>query len=90
MMIPPPPGLPKVHKRLPRAISAEDIDLLLAEPAREQSPKALRDRALLELLYATGLRVSELVSLNVDDISLASATVRVTPQDQAGAASADA
>jgi len=69
---------PKVHKRFPRAISAEDVDLLLAEPARGQSPKALRDRALLELLYATGLRVSELVSLNVDDISLASATVRVT------------
>jgi integrase/recombinase XerD len=68
---------PKVRKRLPKAISPENMERLLAEPAREQSPKALRDRALLEVLYATGLRVTELVSLNVDDVNLASATVRV-------------
>ncbi len=68
---------PKVRKRLPKAISAEDMERLLAEPAREETPKALRDRALLETLYATGLRVTELVSLNVDDVNLASATVRV-------------
>jgi integrase/recombinase XerD len=56
---------------------------LLAEPAREQTPKALRDRALLEVLYATGLRVTELVSLNVADVNLASATVRVVrPKDK--------
>ena len=74
---------PKVRKRLPRAISPEDMERLLAEPSREQTPKALRDRALLELLYATGLRVTELVSLNVDDINLASATVRVVrPKDK--------
>ena len=74
---------PKVRKRPPRAISPKDIEQLLSEPAREESTKALRDRALLELLYATGLRVTELVSLNVDDINLASATVRVTrPRDQ--------
>jgi integrase/recombinase XerD len=68
---------PKVRKRLPKAISQEDMERLLAEPARSDTPKALRDRALLELLYATGLRVTELVSLNVDDVNLASATVRV-------------
>ncbi len=68
---------PKVRKRLPKAISPDDMERLLSEPAREQTPKALRDRALLELLYATGLRVTELVSLNVDDVSLASSTVRV-------------
>lgn len=68
---------PKVRKRLPKAISPEDMERLLREPAREQTPKALRDRALLEVLYATGLRVTELVSLNVDDVNLASATVRV-------------
>jgi integrase/recombinase XerD len=69
---------PKVRKRLPQAISAEEVEKLLEEPALEETPKALRDRALLELLYATGLRVTELVSLDVDDVNLASATLRVT------------
>jgi len=68
---------PKVRKRLPRAASAKDLERLLNEPARAQTPKALRDRALLEVLYATGLRVTELVSLNVDDVNLASATLRI-------------
>jgi len=68
---------PKVRKRLPKAVSTKDLERLLAEPAREQTPKALRDRALLEVLYATGLRVTELVSLNVDDVNLASATLRI-------------
>jgi integrase/recombinase XerD len=68
---------PKVRKRLPKAISADDMDRLLSEPAQDDSPKGLRDRALLEILYATGLRVTELVSLDVDDVNLASATVRV-------------
>jgi integrase/recombinase XerD len=73
---------PKVRKRLPVAISQEEMERLLREPAREDTPKALRDRALLEVLYATGLRVTELVSLNVEDVNLASATVRVVhPKD---------
>lgn len=75
---------PKVRKRLPKSIAEEDLERLLNEPAREQTPKALRDRALLEMLYATGLRVTELVSLNVDDVNLASATLRVVrPKDKA-------
>jgi integrase/recombinase XerD len=68
---------PKVRKRLPKAISQDDLERLLDEPTREQTAKAVRDRALLEVLYATGLRVTELVSLNVDDVNLASATLRV-------------
>lgn len=68
---------PKVRKRLPKAISMEDMERLLREPARLSTPSSLRDRALLELLYATGLRVTELVSLNVEDVNLASATLRV-------------
>jgi integrase/recombinase XerD len=68
---------PKVRKRLPKAIPGKDLERLLTEPAREKTPKALRDRALLEVLYATGLRVTELVSLNVDDVNLASATLRI-------------
>ena len=68
---------PKVRKRLPKAIAAKELERLLAEPAQDESPKSLRDRALLELLSATGLRVTELVSLNVDDVNLASSTLRV-------------
>lgn len=74
---------PKVRKRLPKAISQSDIERLLMEPAKDKSAKAVRDRALLELLYATGLRVTELVSLDVDDVNLASGTVRVVhPKDK--------
>lgn len=74
---------PKVRKRLPKAIAKADLERLLSEPAREQTPKALRDRALLEVLYATGLRVTELVSLNIADVNLASATLRVMrPKDK--------
>lgn len=67
---------PKVGRSLPRAISVQEIDALLAEPAKDGSAEGLRDRAMLELLYATGMRVSELVSLNLDDISLAAGYVR--------------
>jgi integrase/recombinase XerD len=68
---------PKVKKRLPRAISREDIQRLLAEPTKSNSPKAQRDQALLELLYATGMRVTELVSLNIEDLNLASGSVSI-------------
>jgi integrase/recombinase XerD len=68
---------PRVQKRPPRALSIDDVERLLEEPAHDGSAKGLRDRALLELLYATGLRVSEVVALNVEDLNLASATVRV-------------
>jgi integrase/recombinase XerD len=68
---------PKVRKRLPKAIASEDLERLLAEPANDRTAKGLRDRALLELLYATGLRVTEVVSLDVDDVNLASSTLRL-------------
>jgi len=67
---------PQVRKRLPKTISREDVERLLAEPAKFQTAKARRDRAFLELLYATGMRVTELVSLNLDDVNLASGNVR--------------
>lgn len=66
---------PKVKKHLPKAISEEDVERLLAEPTKSDSPKALRDSALLEVLYATGMRVTELVSLNVQDVDLEAGTV---------------
>lgn len=68
---------PKVRKRLPRILSRRQVEKLLAQPAKRSGAKALRDVALLELLDATGMRVSELVSLDLDDISLEMATVRV-------------
>jgi len=68
---------PKVEKQLPKAISAEEVERLLAEPAKHSSPKALRDKAMLELLYATGMRATELVDLDIDDINLPSTSVRV-------------
>jgi integrase/recombinase XerD len=62
---------PKVDRYLPKAISPNQIDELLELPLRTSSPEGLRDKAMLELLYATGLRVSELVALNMDDLTLA-------------------
>jgi integrase/recombinase XerD len=67
---------PKVGRQLPRALSPEEMEKLLAEPAKEDGAKALRDSAILELLYATGMRVSELVSLNLDNVDLERGTVR--------------
>ena len=61
-------GSPKVKKRLPKAISPGEIDRLLHAPANESGPKAQRDMALLEMLYASGMRVTELVSLNLSDL----------------------
>jgi len=66
----------RVKKHLPKPMSVEQVDRLLAESAKLTTPKGLRDQAILELLYATGMRVSELVSLKVDDVNLASASVR--------------
>jgi integrase/recombinase XerD len=68
---------PKVKKRLPQTLSPEDVDNLLAMPAKGgDSPKSLRDQALLEVLYATGMRVSELATLTVDDVDLEAGTIR--------------
>ena len=62
---------------MPRAISREEIDRLLAAPANSLVPKAQRDHALLELLYASGMRVTELVSLDIEDLDLDTGIVRV-------------
>jgi len=61
---------PRVARMLPRPIGAREIATLLEQPARRSTPEARRDRAMLELLYATGMRVSELVSLDIDNIHL--------------------
>jgi integrase/recombinase XerD len=61
---------PHVKKVPPQIMDQAVIDRLLAAPAQASHPKALRDRALLELLYATGMRVSEIAALNVADVNL--------------------
>jgi len=60
---------PRAWKTLPKYLSLDDVDALLAQPDTT-TPRGLRDRALIELLYATGLRVSELVSLKPGDVNL--------------------
>ena len=66
---------PKVKKNLPRAIAPDEIERLLAAPAKGNTAKDLRDKALLEVLYASGMRVTELVSLDLADVDLAAKTV---------------
>ncbi len=60
---------PRVEKKTPEILSVEEVDLLLAQPDTK-TPKGLRDRAMLELLYASGMRVSELVHVRLSDINL--------------------
>ena len=60
---------PRAWKALPRHLSVEDVDRLLEQPD-VSTPRGLRDRALIELLYATGMRVSELVGLRLSDVDL--------------------
>jgi len=67
---------PRVGKSLPKPISISQAMLLLEQPAKQSTPEAKRDRAMLELLYASGMRVSELVSLNLDDINIDGGDVR--------------
>jgi integrase/recombinase XerD len=60
---------PRAWKTLPRYLAVEEVDLLLAQPD-VATPRGVRDRALIELLYATGMRVSELIGLRPADVNL--------------------
>jgi len=60
---------PKIEKRLPKVLSIEEVERLLESPPIHH-PAGLRDKAMLELLYATGIRVSELVNLETGDVNL--------------------
>jgi integrase/recombinase XerD len=68
---------PAPARRLPKAIPVESVEALIAGAGSLEGPRGLRDRALLELLYGTGARISEAVGLAVDDLDLASAAVRL-------------
>jgi integrase/recombinase XerD len=67
-----PPSLPK---RLPKALDVDQVERLLAASGAGEGPRQLRDRALLEVLYGTGARISEAVGLAVDDLAEATDTV---------------
>jgi integrase/recombinase XerD len=67
---------PKVDRYLPKSLSPTQVDELLELPLRDPTPERLRDKAMLELLYATGMRVSELVALNLRDLNMESESVR--------------
>ena len=68
--------LPRLGRSLPDSLSEDEVDALLEAPDLDES-LGLRDRAMLEVLYATGLRVSELVALRLDEISLRQGVLRV-------------
>jgi len=68
---------PAPPRRLPKALSVEQVERLLQAAEGPQTPLALRDRALLELLYGTGARISEVVGLSVDDLAGDSGLVRL-------------
>jgi len=68
---------PKIIKPLPKSLSESEVDGLLASPDLSDSVQ-FRDKAMLELLYATGLRVSELVGLSMEEINLKQGVVRIT------------
>jgi len=67
---------PKVGKSLPKPISISQVRRLLEQPTKLSTPEARRDRAMLELLYASGMRVSELVSLNLENVNTEGGEVR--------------
>lgn len=60
---------PKIEKKIPTVLTVEETEKLLMQPVAN-NPKGLRDRAMLELLYATGIRVTELISLRIGDVDL--------------------
>lgn len=60
---------PKIEKKLPEILTTDEVARLLDQP-KGDSPKEIRDKAMLELLYATGIRVSELMSLKISDVNM--------------------
>jgi integrase/recombinase XerC len=68
---------PRAHRRLPPVLRADEAAAAMNPPAEADGPAAMRDRVVLELLYATGIRVSELVGLDVDDVDRRRRVLRV-------------
>ncbi len=68
----------KNQHKLPQILTSKEVDLLLEQPSCTDA-KGYRDRAMLELLYATGIRVSELIALNISDVNTSAGVVRCAP-----------
>ena len=60
---------PKIEKRVPSVLTAKEVELLLDQP-KDIDLKGIRDKAMLEFAYATGMRVTEIISLNIEDVNL--------------------
>ncbi len=71
----------KVEKKLPQILTSKEVDSLLDQP-KLTDLKGYRDKAMLELLYATGIRVSELINLDVSDVNLAAEFIRCTSKEK--------
>ncbi len=65
------------EKKLPQILTSKEVELLLAQPS-PTDPKGFRDKAMLEIMYATGIRVTELIDLNVEDVNLELGIVKCT------------
>ena len=66
---------PKIEKRVPSVLSSEEVELLLEQP-KDVDLKGTRDKAMLEFAYATGMKVTEIIDLNIDDIDFENSTVK--------------
>ncbi len=71
----------KSQHKLPQILTSKEVDLLLEQPSCTDA-KGYRDRAMLELLYATGIRVSELIALNIGDVNTSAGVVRCAPNTE--------
>lgn len=69
--------LPKLEQKLPEVLTIEQVDALINATANAKPPANIRDRAMLELLYATGMRISECIDLNCEDLHLTMGFVRI-------------
>ena len=65
---------PKIEKKIPEILTTDEVFALLEQPSGD-SPKEIRDKAMLELLYATGIRVSELINLEASDVNLKTSSI---------------
>lgn len=71
----------KASQKLPQILTSKEVELLLEQPECTEM-KGYRDRAMLELLYATGMRVSELISLDISDVNISAGVVRCRSKDK--------